>query len=192
VLAAALEARHPGSVWLFFAGAVGDQAPVKRGEGWDRARFVGDRLALHAEALLAKLDTDGTRAGLPLIARQRVLPLDPARVRLGGRLTLPRWLSRVMVDDDATLTVVKMGQVLLLGVPCDLSAELGLALKAAARKLTYQPIVIGFANDYVGYCLPERLYHSDHYEALMSFNGPRTGERLVEELSAMMRELGER
>ena len=76
--------------------------------------------------------------------------------------------------------------LLLIGVPCDLSAELGLELKRHARERGYQPLIVGFANDYIGYCLPRRLYETDSYEASLAFNGPDTGERLVSELQCMM------
>ncbi|MBI3323906.1 MAG: neutral/alkaline non-lysosomal ceramidase N-terminal domain-containing protein [Candidatus Omnitrophica bacterium] len=187
VLTAAIEAEHPGAVCLFFAGAVGDQAPVKRGEAFERPALVGKELAALARALLAGHERPLAQPQR-LQVRQAVMPLDQARVRL-GRLALPGWFSRALVDDDATLTLVAAGPVLFIGAPCDLSAELGLALKAKARALGYDGVIVGFANDYIGYCLPARLYNSDQYEAMMSFNGPRTGEQIVETLDRMMHEM---
>ena len=185
VLVQRLHAAHPSAVALFFPGAVGDQGPVKQGEGFEPAKRLGEALAQDAEALLARstADADG---GLQI--RQRVVPLAPAQVRLGG-WTLPRFLGQSLVDDDATLTVAAVGPVLFMGVPCDLSAELGLELKRHATARGFQPVVVGFADDYVGYCLPSRVYDAKHYEASMAFNGPGTGEQLVEELKKMIDEL---
>jgi hypothetical protein len=122
---------------------------------------------------------------MSVAADQRLMPLAPAQMRLGW-LRLPSWLAQSLVDDDATLTVVGIGPVAFFGVPCDLSAELGFAVKRAARQQERHPVIVGFANDYVGYCLPERLYRPGVYEASMAFNGPRTGEQLVEELMRML------
>jgi len=90
------------------------------------------------------------------------------------------------VDDDATLSVVLIGDVAFFGVPCDLDAELGIALKATARSRGLHPMLIGFANDYIGYCVSETRYASDAYEARMAFNGPTTGRMIVEHLLHMM------
>ena len=102
---------------------------------------------------------------------------------------MPSWLGRSLVDDDASVSVVKLDRTVFFGLPCDVSAELGLDLKQHARRADYQPVVVGFANDYIGYCLPERLYRTRSYEAAMAFNGPTTGELLVGELKRMMDQL---
>ncbi len=185
VLTRTLEARYPGAVCLFLAGAVGDQGPVKRGERFERPKWLGEQLASRVLALLAKAthDTPGS-----LQVAQRTVALPPARVRLGP-VTLPAWLGRSLVDDDASVSVVKLDRIMLFGLPCDVSAELGLDLKQHARRAGYQPVVVGFANDYIGYCLPERLYRTHSYEASMAFNGPKTGELLVGELEQMMDQL---
>jgi hypothetical protein len=182
VLAQAVEQRYPGSTCLFFAGAVGDQAPVKQGDGFERTQWFGSELAHHVFTGLASSSDHGA----PLVRiDQRTMRLPPARLRLGA-WRLPSWISRAFVDDDATLTLIALGRVLVLGIPCDLSAELGLELKAHARTLGYAPVLVGFANDYIGYCLPQRLYWTDSYEASLAFNGPTTGEKLVEALKQMM------
>jgi len=192
VLVRRLQAAHPSAAVLFLPGAAGDQGPVKRGEGFEATERLGTLLAQRAEALLAQPGspppagsstgaTDGVRA------IQRVVPLAPARLRIGG-WTAPRVIGRSLVDDDATLTVARAGPVMFLGVPCDFSAELGLELKRYAADKGFQPVVVGFSNDYVGYCLPSRLYTDKSYESSMAFNGPMTGEQLVRELEAMIDE----
>jgi hypothetical protein len=193
VLAQMVEARYPEAVCLFVAGAVGDQGPVKQapppkslvggqGSGFEAAQHLGGALAAKAVALI-----EGPPRGemATLAASQRVVALPKAQVRL-GRWTLPGWLSRGLVDDDATLSVVSVGSALFIGVPCDLGAELGVALKRAARARGFQPLIVGFANDYIGYCMAASVYPTDRYEATMMFNGPSAGELVVEELTQMI------
>ena len=186
VLTDAIEARYPGTVCLFFAGAVGDQAPVKHGNGFEPAQWLGHELARSAQMLL---EQPVQQPPLESVAvDQRMTRLPPAHLRLGG-FSLPSWMSQPFVDDDATLTVLRIGQTCFIGVPCDLSTELGLELKAHARARGLHPLIVGFANDYIGYCLPERLYRTRRYEASMAFNGPKTGALLVEELKRMIDKL---
>ncbi len=76
-----------------------------------------------------------------------------------------------------------------LGAPCDLSSTLGQQLKEAARARGLFPIVVGFADDYIGYCVPESVYRTAQYEALMAFNGPNTGGLIVKRLIQMLDEV---
>ena len=173
VVTGEIERAFPGSVCLFFSGAVGDQGPAATGEGFARSEALGRPLAAQARELLADL-----RPSTPheISAAQERLRLPPARVRVASWLTLPRLLGRRFVDDDATLSVLRAGSLALVGAPCDMAAELGQRLKSAARAEGSDPMVIGFACDYIGYCVPESLYRQREYEASMAFNGPRAGE----------------
>jgi len=185
-----LERQFPGAVALFFAGAAADQGPVKAGDGFEPAERIGRSLADLAAALLL---LSKTVMELPqsIEVAQQVVALPPAEVRL-GRWTLPRWVGQRLVDDDATLSVVTVGEAAFVGVPCDLSVELGMRLARAAQAKGLRPILIGFASDYIGYCVPAALYRAERYESSMAFNGPQAGELVVERLIEMLNQLGDR
>ena len=180
-----LERRIPGVVAMFVVGSVGDQAPVKSGDRDERAERVGHPLAEQVVALLA---TARPEAPEGVRAMQTLMPLPPARLRL-GRVLLPSWLGRPLVDDDATLSLLQVGRIIFFGVPCDLTAGLGAELKDAARARGLEPVVVGFADDYIGYCVPAALYAAKQYESAMAFNGPNTGELVVAELKRLLSEL---
>ncbi len=182
-----IESRYPGSVCLFFAGSVGDQAPVKAGIGFERAEWIGQTLAQDVERLLEKAHPEEASAVDEL---QEQLPLPPAKVRFNVRFGLPHWISRRLVDDDATLSLVTVGTIAFLGVPCDLASDLGADLKQAASARGFHSVIVGFADDYIGYCVTEQRYHTAEYEALMAFNGPKTGKMVVEHLIRMLETLG--
>ncbi len=188
VVTRVVEQQAPGAICMFLAGAVGDQGPVKMGAGFEPAERLGGALAAQVVRLMDPRgrEPDADTRALGWVMQRVRLPAAHLRVGSGQ---LPAWLSRLFVDDDATLEVAAIGTTLFMGAPCDLSAELGLELKRAARERGYQPVVVGFANDYIGYCLPERLYETDSYEAAMAFNGPKTGEMLVGELKQMIDQL---
>ena len=185
VVARELARRWPGVVSLFFAGAVADQAPVKRGEAFERAESIGRPLA---EQAVAALEAASPEPPDRVRVLQEWLPLPPAQVRI-NRVVFPRWLGRLFVDDDATVSVATVGRAVFVGVPCDLAASLGTTLKTAARAAGFNPMIIGFANDYVGYCVPETLYEATQYESSMAFNGPKAGELIVERLKRMIDEV---
>jgi hypothetical protein len=180
-----IERTFPGAICLFFAGALGDQAPIKSGSGFEPMEGVGRQVSQQAVALL-----EGARpaSSSALHARQERLALPPAQVRL-GRLTFPRWLGQRFVDDDATLSVLAVGNTVFIGAPCDLSASLGTTLKQAAQARGLSPMIIGLASDYIGYCLPASLYEAKAYEASMAFNGPKAGELIVGRLTQMIDEI---
>lgn len=183
VLMRELERRFPSATALFFAGSAGDQAPHKDGEGFERAERLGAALAERAASIVERLQPQPLEG---LRARQARMKLPPAHVRLGP-VALPRWMGRRLVDDDATLSLVLVGPTVFMGVPCDLTTRsLGARLKAAARERGLVPHIVGFASDYIGYCIPEALYESREYESALAFNGPRAGELVIEKLIEML------
>jgi hypothetical protein len=62
-------------------------------------------------------------------------------------------------------------------------------IKEDARKKGFEVIIIGFANDYIGYILPRQLYFGSSYEASMAFHGPQMGEYLLEMIALLMEDL---
>ena len=182
VLVRAVERQVPGATCLFLAGSVGDQAPAKSGDRFERAERIGGPLAEQVVKLLTGIapEPPGT-----LSAQLMRAVLPPAQVRLGHRIC-PRWLGRLLVDDDATLSLITVGRTVLFGMPCDVSAALGDSLQAAASVRGLHPIVVGFANDYIGYCVPPSLYVEKQYESSMAFNGPNAGQQLVDQLIRML------
>jgi hypothetical protein len=63
---------------------------------------------------------------------------------------------------------------------------LGRELADARRAGGREPIVVSFANDYVGYCVSESLYGRDEYEARMAFNGPNAGRMIIDALAELI------
>ena len=184
VLMRELDARYPGALTVFVAGAVGDQGPAKHGDRYQATEWLGKQLARRVEAV----QTDpAPSASDEVRAWQRVERLPPANITYKGK-SFPGWLARTLVDDDATLSLATIGRVAFIGAPCDLTSELGERLRKRAEADGFRPVIVGFADDYIGYCMPRVLYESGSYEASMAFNGPDTGELLVQWLSAMLDE----
>ena len=183
-LMAAIEQQHPGSVCLFAAGAIADQAPARGpGDRFLEAQQLGERLAKAALSASEQEPSSVTSAGLGTAIAEVSLP--PARLRW-GHARLPAWFSERFFDRYAQLHLVAIDGRLLIGAPCDLSLEVGRRLSDAARSRGWRPLVIGFADDYIGYVLPPADYAGDSYEAHMSFNGPTVADVLTRALTTMM------
>ena len=91
---------------------------------------------------------------------------------------------------ETWLQVMRLGEVAIVGVPGEMFASLGLAIKR--RSPFRHTVVVGLANDEVGY-IPDRAgYDLGGYQlwtGLHSVLSPGTGERMVDEAVAMLDEL---
>lgn len=181
----ALKSLWPEAVLAFIPGAVGDQAPEKRGQGRAAVEAMGGALAAKAEPLIRN---DSSQKLSRFLMLRDEWEFDEFRVRVGD-WSLPGWISRRLIDDEAALSLLALEDILLIGVPCDMTQALAEKLRVSARERGYRPLVVGFSNDYVGYCVTAEEYDSDHYEAAMAFNGPSAGEDIAARLVEMMEAL---
>jgi hypothetical protein len=164
-----------GAVALYTNGAEGDQSPAvpSSDDALSQARAFGREIAREAAALLRDLKlSHETR--VKVMTRPAPLPDTPGRALLSaGPTTL--------------IQAVAIGDALLIAVPGELIAELGLRLKRHARSLGWKyPLIVGLANDHLGYLLTEAEFGKGGYEAGVSFFGPRFGEELTGELERLV------
>lgn len=95
-------------------------------------------------------------------------------------------------ERETWLQVVLLGDVALAGVPAEYFTSLGMDIKARSPfRYTY---IAELANDWIGY-LPDRDGHAlggyQTWMGLHSFAEEGTGERVADEIVAMLRELAE-
>lgn len=180
------ESEGPGEiVALYVSGAVADQRahPPKGDNVFERAERMGRELAervLTAEAPLP------AQSVVEVSSRRIPLELPPPQIKLNASHRLPIWMGRALLDRSSSIQVVRIGRILLLGVPCDLGSEIGMSLKQYAGVKDFDAIVAGFANDYIGYVISGKYYSSPAYEAFMSFNGPYMEDYLTFALEKMI------
>lgn len=181
-LEAALE--EQGGIALFTAGSVADQTahPPEGSDGYRQAEAMGRALARKVREARRTLPEEH----VPLSARILSVQLPPPQVKVGPDRRLARLIASPFFDAETILQTIRIGPILLIGIPADLSVVLGGKIKAHAREQGMEAIIVGFANDYIGYLLPHDLYRTDAYEARMSFHGPQMGEYLVELVDRMI------
>jgi len=195
-LAAALERGSPGLTALVAAGPVGSQAPVPPevphdtahgGEDEDQRAFheakaMGDALAAIARDLLSQGVSQASVATTPPAAGPMTvglateeLPLPPVLFRLA-----PGWRASPLFVEwlyptpaRAPFSVLRVGKDVLLGVPCEVSGEVSLAMKARAAANGVRLTVTSFSGHYHGYVPPDACYPRFRYENTLSLHGER-------------------
>jgi neutral ceramidase len=163
-----MEREVPGLVALYANGAEGDISPniPDNSSTFDGARAHGER---------------GGKAALELYRS-----LKPQReAKLSHKTTeleLPKTLKSALIGAGKTtmLQIFTVNDALLIGVPGEMITQLGLALKEHARRQGHRlPVIMGLANDHLGYLLTRAEMKKGGYEAGVSFFGDDFGEDLT-------------
>lgn len=180
-------------VAMYSNGAEGDQSVVGRPDSGDsryeRAERYGRELGIVA---FRQWEQTGTQTDVEFGFRSNTIRLPertwhPAFKETGGaeygltedllREMLPR-LFPAEVDSVS----LRVGDLLVLGVPGEMTARLGLEIKDKARAATGAKCAVigGLADVWVSYILPPDEYKKGGYEASVSFYGDMLGPTVVE------------
>jgi hypothetical protein len=180
-----------GVTVMFYNGAEGDQSPVPPDctSNWERAERYGREMGIIGWRSWEKIRPQEVRVfdyrtdTLTLPQRQA----HPDFMKTGGKeygLNEPMmkdFLHR-LVPAQTHSTRLRLGDLVILGVPGEMAAELGLEAKSKVVQITGASCVTigGLADEWVGYILPAEEYRKGGYEASMSFYGETLGNTLVE------------
>ena len=177
-----------GAVCLFLNGAEGDASPngVDDKQGDEKITSYGRKVAAVVAALLPTVRAETAPAlsvwlvEIELPARKPNAMFIAAAGQLGATFTQARQLVDTLMPKTTTITMVRVGDLLLVGMPCEPTAELGLQVKSMARKAGYTtPAVVALTNDWLAYALMPEQYRKGNYEAMMSFYGDQFGLTLL-------------
>ena len=180
-------------VAMYSNGAEGDQSVIARPDSgdsrWERAERYGRDLAIVAWKQWAETETD-VDAPLAFSAHTIELPertWHPDFKKTGGAeygLTedlLREMLPRLFPAEVQTVSL-RLGDLLVIGVPGEMAASLGLEIKDRARAASgaKHPVIGGLADVWLSYILPPDQYNRGGYEASVSFYGETLGPTVVE------------
>lgn len=174
-LNAILEKQAPGSVSLFLNGAAGDLRPhlsestAAKNSRFEKMEAYGNEAASEIHKIpFSPMDLSG-----PWRAVLSRVKLPPVKARAGA-LRVPSLLGGRIFPRHAFFQGLRLGPLLFLAFPAELSSETGRDIETLMRGRQFTPFVIGYANDYVGYVVPERYWRDKkQYEARASFYGPK-------------------
>lgn len=179
-------------VALYFNGAEGDQTTIGRPDSgdsrWERAERYGRDLGIVAFRIWEKTPTSGN---VPFEFHRQEIELPPNSwhpkfMETGGAeygLTedlLRDMLPRIYPRRTASVSL-RLGDLLVVGIPGEMAAELGRKIKQAASKHTGapHPVIGGLADEWDSYILPAAEYRLGGYEASVSFYGETLGDTVV-------------
>ncbi len=103
------------------------------------------------------------------------MPEPQAKIARDWRLR--PWVFRALMgESNNSLTTLKAGPLMMIGTPCDFSAELAVPLYRFAEQRNVKLIITSFNGGYMGYVTPDQYYNKNHYETrLMNWFGPGNG-----------------
>lgn len=176
-----------GAVVMYYNGAEGDQSPVYNGKGGAYEKIQGYGKIM-AEKALSVYNSVQTKKGNELVYSYQIIDLPeqvahPDFMETGGaEYGLNEQTVKVIMDALGPKKVgmgsVRIGDFVLVGIPGELVAELGIKIKDSLKSDKVKHVAIGgLANEWISYILTEDEYvNGSSYEASVSFYGPKLGE----------------
>lgn len=170
---------------MFLSGAVGSHGanPPEFGKScidW-MANEIDSKLKTVFPTLEVMSDTS-------LFMRRIPLALGDPQIKISKDWRLRPWVfNKAFGQYQPYLTALRIGDLVLLGTPCDFSGQMTGAIDKTAALEGLQVIVTSFNGHYIGYITADQYYDYDHYETrLMNWYGPGNGAYMTECLQKMV------
>jgi neutral ceramidase len=176
VLVDSLEHRY--NFAMYVAGAVGSMGPVEKGtDDFDEMTNQANGVQ---KAILESAKEVSTDPVVQIITVP--LPLRDPSPRLTMNIVLRSWaFKRAFGDYPVFVKALRIGNVLMVGMPCDFSGELVAGLDAYAKTKGLNLMVTSFNGGYIGYITHDKYFDRDEYETkTMGWYGPYNGAYLQE------------
>jgi neutral ceramidase len=115
------------------------------------------------------------------------LILPDAQVKITENWCVRPWLFESLFGDfQPYITALRVGNIVLLGTPCDYSGELTGPVDAIGKKHNLHPVITSFNGHYIGYITRDDHYDRNHYETrLMNWYGYGNGQYLADCLTRL-------
>ena len=179
-------------VAMYFNGAEGDQSVVGEsisGSHYEKAENYGRSLAIKALGIYNSIAiTNNVNFNYTLqIVQLPTRKAHPDFMETGGEEyglneeNIQTLLNQVF-PEKTTIGSCRIGDLLIVGVPGELTSELGLQIKEElySQGIKY-PVIGGLANQWISYIMSEEAYMKSGYEASVSFYGKDLGNVIVKE-----------
>jgi neutral ceramidase len=174
---------------MFMAGMVGSHAfaPMPPEREYDLVKKEGMRLT----EMFGTMITDSKTDSLTFGTTHYPISFGPSQLRVAANWKARNWVFNAFLDDlEGELTYLQIGNILMIGTPCDFSGEIAVNQKlheyAKAKGLNL--IITSFNGNYVGY-----ITHDGHYDSInrteireMNWVGPYYGQYFAEMIRKMI------
>ena len=147
----------------YMAGAVGSMSPEAPGlKGFEKIDFVAGQLSEVITAALPAIETEPGKA--MNIHDFPFYPGDP-QCKVTKDLRLREWAFELAFGQhEMEITSMQLGDLLLVGLPCDFSGELVAPLELYASQYGFDLVITSFNGGYAGYVTKDEWYDLEKYE----------------------------
>jgi neutral ceramidase len=176
---------------MYMAGAVGSMGPIEKGsDDFDEVKnqAYGVQRALLDSSAIKQDSKDAILEAITL-----PLPLREPSPRLTMKLVLRSWaFKKAFGEYPVFVKALRVGNILMVGMPCDFSGELVAELDAYAKAKGLNLMVTSFNGGYIGYITNDKYFDRDLYETkTMSWYGPYNGAYLQEVIKDIIDQLSQ-
>lgn len=170
---------------MFMAGSVGSHAGTVPEQGWSCVDLMSEEIA---KGFLSNRDRLFSVNDSTLVMHRVPLLLSETQVKVMKDWRVRPWTFDLAFGDyPEFLTVLRIGNIVMLGTPCDFSGEFNRSIDSLAMHHGLLAMVTSFNGGYIGYVTPGKYYDVDHYETrLMNWYGPGNGEYIEECMEQLM------
>lgn len=161
---------------IFFAGSIGSQSPVSKGDGFDKPKYIGEALA---DSLNIRLPGVVLSDKITFSAVSVKMHLPEYHIRITTKINLSTLISKKLMPppENVYLQAIRIDKMVWITTPSDFSGEYALQIKNALSVKGFDSNVTSFNGSYVGYIVPARYFYVNEYEPkLMGWFGPNMGE----------------
>ena len=161
---------------IFMSGCVGSMGPEEPAQlsDWQQAAYLGEGLE---DKMGSALRTNNFLKINTLRIETIPLSMREPQWRISENWCMRHWVwSHLYGDYDSEVKALRLGDVLMVGLPCDFSGELMQPLEEYAASKGRKLIITSFNGGYVGYITKDSHYNLDKYETrTMNWFGPNNG-----------------
>lgn len=171
---------------VFMAGCVGSMGPEEpAGNDWHQLKYIADTLEAIADDSIANIALQE-----PLYMRMITMPLQlrEPQWRFTQNWCFRHWLwSRLYGDYPNDVKALRIGNTVMIGLPCDFSGELMAELDNYATSKGKHLMITSFNGGYTGYITNDKHYNKEAYETrIMNWFGPGNGAYFSEIVKKMI------
>lgn len=177
-----------GGVCMFAAGAVGTMGPsVVAKDQSENANWIAKLICTRLRPVLSESPQNCQQK---IALGSWVVPIDipdaQFRFRYIDGLGISPFLASRLHGGQSYVHVLRVDDLLLLGVPSDFSGELAQQLSLGAKKQELQPVITSFNGDWIGYLITRKRFDEQNFESREeNFAGPWGGEYFFDVLTRL-------
>ena len=185
---------------MYYNGAEGDLSPIcdKQINAYEKIQIYGKNIAEKAFEIYSVIETQKNNQfdfnyktiNLPEYKAHPTF-METGGAEYGLDENTVKIVMAMLGPRNVGLGSVKIGDLIIAGVPGEMTAELGLEVKKSIKKQGAKYVAIGgLANEWISYILSRDQYiNGGGYESSVSFYGPGLGELITKEIINTSKEL---